>query len=313
MPVITSQSTATGPSRPSSSPSFHIFAFGEMVGYKRQNPVTLRTASASPFLPNWRAPPWAGWVLLAGGLAGFLVIAARFGVLAVAVQRPALAGSVYVLVLLLAVPPLPAGGGGGGGSTSRRWLVTDHIGNGTVWLDGGGERVRHTEFSPFGRVYPGAQVASGAVAAPGIYAGHQREIASGLDYMRARWYDSATGTFLSVDPLVADVEDPQSHNAYSYARNNPILYTDPTGEIFSPFFNALAGFAFLPAIAGFGSEPGFAGSLVPGAAGSLILSDVLSSPSGPVQDSDENVIFPGGRGNGRGERDDPSGNPHHLR
>ena len=296
-----------GPLSPFELAEFHIFAFGEMVGYKRQNPVTLRSASTGAWLPSWRAPPWLGWVALTISCLLLLAMAARSGALEAAAKRPALAGWACVLAALLVVPPVPAGGGGGGGSTSRRWLVTDHIGNGTVWLDSGGERVRHTEFAPFGRVYPGAQVASGAVAAPGIYAGHRREIASGLDYMQARWYDSATGTFLSVDPLVADVEDPQSHNAYSYARNNPILFTDPTGEIFSPFFNALVGFAFLPAIAGFGSEPGFiGGSLVPGAAGSSILSNVLSSPSGPIQDSDENVIFPSERGR-VGDRDQSSG------
>ena len=47
--------------------------------------------------------------------------------------------------------------------------------------------------------------------------------------LQARWYDPESGTFLSVDPVVADAADPQSYNAYAYARNNPIYFTDPTG------------------------------------------------------------------------------------
>ena len=47
--------------------------------------------------------------------------------------------------------------------------------------------------------------------------------------MQARWQDPETGMFLSVDPVVADVADPQSTNGYRYARNNPVNATDPTG------------------------------------------------------------------------------------
>jgi hypothetical protein len=42
--------------------------------------------------------------------------------------------------------------------------------------------------------------------------------------------DPQTGTFLSVDPIVTDSADPQSYNAYTYARNNPIAYVDPGGQ-----------------------------------------------------------------------------------
>ncbi len=32
-----------------------------------------------------------------------------------------------------------------------------------------------------------------------------------------------------MDPVVADTRDPQSYNAYAYARNNPVSNADPTG------------------------------------------------------------------------------------
>lgn len=50
----------------------------------------------------------------------------------------------------------------------------------------------------------------------------------------ARYYGSALGRFTSPDPENASAflypDDPQSWNAYAYGRNNPLAYTDPTGE-----------------------------------------------------------------------------------
>jgi RHS repeat-associated protein len=47
----------------------------------------------------------------------------------------------------------------------------------------------------------------------------------GFTYLRNRWYDAATGRFLTQDPigLAGGV------NLYAYAGNNPVAYTDPFG------------------------------------------------------------------------------------
>jgi RHS repeat-associated protein len=63
------------------------------------------------------------------------------------------------------------------------------------------------------------------------FTGKERDAETGLDFFEARYFSSPQGRFMSPDPENAGVspEDPQSWNAYAYARNNPLLYTDPDG------------------------------------------------------------------------------------
>lgn len=63
-----------------------------------------------------------------------------------------------------------------------------------------------------------------------FFTSYQRDSESGLDYALARYYDSRTGTFCSVDPLAGSPDDPQSWNRYPYGRNDPIDVTDPSGQ-----------------------------------------------------------------------------------
>jgi len=55
---------------------------------------------------------------------------------------------------------------------------------------------------------------------------------TGLDYFGARYYWGGLGRFTSPDaPLVdQNAGDPSSWNLYSYVRNNPLIFTDPTGN-----------------------------------------------------------------------------------
>ncbi|MEU4265256.1 polymorphic toxin-type HINT domain-containing protein [Streptomyces argenteolus] len=49
-----------------------------------------------------------------------------------------------------------------------------------------------------------------------------------LTHLGAREYDPRTGLFISVDPLM-DLTDSQQIHGYTYANNNPVTLTDPTG------------------------------------------------------------------------------------
>jgi RHS repeat-associated protein len=63
------------------------------------------------------------------------------------------------------------------------------------------------------------------------FTGHQREAESGLYYAKARFYDAGTGRFLREDPVEGDVAEPITLHDYVYARGNPIVWVDPSGEV----------------------------------------------------------------------------------
>ncbi|MDD6209954.1 MAG: hypothetical protein PUB21_05040, partial [Bacteroidales bacterium] len=66
------------------------------------------------------------------------------------------------------------------------------------------------------------------------YTGHEHLGEFGLINMNARLYDPVLGRFMGMDPYVQMPDNTQNFNRYSYALNNPLIYTDPSGEfIFS--------------------------------------------------------------------------------
>jgi RHS repeat-associated protein len=60
------------------------------------------------------------------------------------------------------------------------------------------------------------------------FLGKTEDESTGLDYLSARYYDPRIGKFVSTDPLL-DLSKPQWSNPYSYAGNNPIGASDPSG------------------------------------------------------------------------------------
>lgn len=67
---------------------------------------------------------------------------------------------------------------------------------------------------------------------PTKFTGKERDTETGLDFFQARYMSAAQGRFTSPDPLgnfVANAADPQTWNLYAYARNNPLVFVDPTG------------------------------------------------------------------------------------
>lgn len=60
-----------------------------------------------------------------------------------------------------------------------------------------------------------------------LFTGREYDSVTGLYYYRARYYDPEIGRFLSEDPLGFKA----GINFYAYVNNNPINYSDPTGQL----------------------------------------------------------------------------------
>ncbi|WP_165985116.1 ricin-type beta-trefoil lectin domain protein, partial [Streptomyces sp. YIM 98790] len=105
-------------------------------------------------------------------------------------------------------------------------LLTDHHGTpvATVELDGD-QRVLREKYDPYGA--PRGARHADWLPDRGFLGGTQDD-STGLTHLGAREYDPATGRFLSADPLL-DLTEPLRMNGYTYSRNNPVTFADPSG------------------------------------------------------------------------------------
>lgn len=71
------------------------------------------------------------------------------------------------------------------------------------------------------------------------YTGHEHLPHFSLINMNGRLYDPLLARMLSPDNYVQDETDPQNFNRYSYVKNNPLRYVDPSGEMWIPSFYQL--------------------------------------------------------------------------
>src|SRR5205085_10686781 len=65
------------------------------------------------------------------------------------------------------------------------------------------------------------------------FTGYERDAQTGLDFAQARYFSDSLGRFTSPDDFLKDSKpaDPSSWNLYAYARNNPLRFVDPSGNI----------------------------------------------------------------------------------
>jgi RHS repeat-associated protein len=118
-----------------------------------------------------------------------------------------------------------------------RTMLGDGLGSGrTEMVAGAIETI--TTYEPYGKVL--AQ--TGTSGTEYGYTGERFDEATGLVYLRARYYNPNLKIFMSRDPFQGWARFPASQHPYSYAYNNPVNLTDPGGE--NPA--ALAGCWILP-------------------------------------------------------------------
>jgi RHS repeat-associated protein len=129
--------------------------------------------------------------------------------------------------------------GGTNPDTGTQYLTADHLGSTRVAAtiaSGVVTTVNRFDYLPFGQEIPTTWNRSSYVPDSSEtmkFTGKERDAETGLDYFEARYFSGAQGRFISPDPVFFQAEmltDPQRFNQYSYVRNNPLRYIDPTGE-----------------------------------------------------------------------------------
>jgi len=91
---------------------------------------------------------------------------------------------------------------------------------------------------------------SGTTPNPYQFAGERYGEEEGLTYLRARYYDPRTGRLTSRDPFAGFPEKPLSQNPYQYGYQNPLSFSDPSGQV--GVVSVLASIAIVSVIAGIG-------------------------------------------------------------
>ncbi|MCK5149119.1 choice-of-anchor D domain-containing protein, partial [bacterium] len=98
------------------------------------------------------------------------------------------------------------------------YYLTDALGSTKMLTDGLGQAVNEYQYDIFGQ--------HGNLSFnPYTFAGQYCDAETGLIFLRARYYDPATGRFISKDPMGVSA----GLNHYVYCGNNPVNHFDPLG------------------------------------------------------------------------------------
>jgi RHS repeat-associated protein len=131
-------------------------------------------------------------------------------------------------------------------ANSSLYFLQDHLGSTSALTSSSGSAVERLQNDAFGN-------GSDSSLTRYEYTGREKDNTTGLLFYRARWLDPKQGRFVSEDSFGFN----GGGNFYSYARNNPLIFKDPSGH----FVNFLIG-AGIGATAGLFSQ--FIGDIVSG-------------------------------------------------
>jgi RHS repeat-associated protein len=120
-----------------------------------------------------------------------------------------------------------------------RYYHQDHLGSSSVVTDADGAIIEESAFFPFGTARN--DYLPRRIHEPYQFTQKERDVESGLHYFEARFLAGNLSRFTRPDPKYASPDvlskdeftdfllNPQKLNLYTYALNNPLKYTDPTG------------------------------------------------------------------------------------
>ncbi|MFC4059653.1 RHS repeat-associated core domain-containing protein [Planomonospora corallina] len=110
------------------------------------------------------------------------------------------------------------------GDRGVTWMASGLHGSVQLGIDDATGNVSRERYLPFGARRGGDDLPFTDRG----FLGKTEDDSTGLTYLSARYYDPAIARFISTDPLLV-LDEPQWANPYSYAGNNPVGLSDPTG------------------------------------------------------------------------------------
>lgn len=109
------------------------------------------------------------------------------------------------------------------GVMENRTFHHDRVNSVVALSDHNGTEMQTLSYGPFGRSINSTGSSQNAMK----YTGREQDEESGLYYYRARYYDPELGRFISEDPIGFK----GGVNLYAYVGNNPLIYSDPSGNV----------------------------------------------------------------------------------
>jgi RHS repeat-associated protein len=134
----------------------------------------------------------------------------------------------------------------GSSATEMSWMHADRLGSMIALSNESGALREKLEYDVWGKRRSKDDNVSTPDSLDGVtdnrgFTGHEMLDQLDLVHMNGRVYEPALGKFFSADPFVADPNNGQNYNRYSYVSNNPTNLTDPTGFIEERPATTLAG------------------------------------------------------------------------
>jgi RHS repeat-associated protein len=121
------------------------------------------------------------------------------------------------------------------GTSQMYYTYTDHLGSLTALTDATGTVLERLSYDAWGRRRSATDWAYEAPATSHLfdrgYTMHEHLDSFNIINMNGRIYDPLIGRMMQPDNYVQDATNTQSYNRYSYCWNNPMKYTDPSGDL----------------------------------------------------------------------------------
>ena len=109
------------------------------------------------------------------------------------------------------------------------YYITNLQGDVMRIVDASQNIVTSYDYDPYGKVISATGTLAGVN--PLRYRGYVYDQETGFYYLQSRYYDPTIGRFINADVYSSTDIGIQGSNMFAYCNNNPVMHSDPTGEI----------------------------------------------------------------------------------